>query len=308
MKKTKTTLRTTLGELTREQVGFILPHEHVFVDLRPMDVPGFGEADASDVKQLMVPYIEEAKAKGVSMMVDCGPLGVGRRVDIIKAVSKAAKLPIMVPTGIYREPWVPKWVYGASEMEIAEWMTRELTEGIENTGVKAGFIKLSAGDSGITDIERKILKAACISAKLVNAVIGSHTIHGEVVRNQLDIIEEMGYKADRFIWIHTHLERNFDIHLEMLRRGAWIEYDGISWEDDERFIELILKVINAGYIDQLLLSQDNGWYSPKTGLASKVRGYTYLGDIFIPKLKAAGVDEASIIKLTQINPFNAFAR
>jgi len=301
-------LITTFGKLKKEDVGLILPHEHIFVDLRDRSAVGFGQAEIEDVKSIMVPYVKAAKLKGVTLIIDCGPLGVGRRADIIKAVSEAAELPIMIPTGIYREPWVPDWAYEASELEIAKWMTKELVEGIDETNVKAGFIKLSASDDGITPVETKILRAACISAKPLDAIIGSHTIHGEVVRQQLDIIEEMGYKASRFIWIHTHLEKDFNLHLEMLRRGAWIEYDGISWGGDHRFIEYIHKVIEAGFINQLLISQDNGWFSPEKGLASDVRGYTYLIDDFLPKLRAAGIDETSIVKLTQINPFNAFGR
>jgi len=74
-----------------------------------------------------------------------------------------------------------------------------------------------------------------------NAVIGSHTIQGRVVREQLDIIEEVGYTPERFIWIHTQAEPDFDLHLEIARRGAWIEYDGIGGEEetDEDYLRLM---------------------------------------------------------------------
>ncbi|MGV3574098.1 MAG: hypothetical protein ACO1O4_03060 [Devosia sp.] len=39
-------LYTTLGALRAEQLGMILPHEHVFVDLRTPDQPGYAEASA----------------------------------------------------------------------------------------------------------------------------------------------------------------------------------------------------------------------------------------------------------------------
>jgi hypothetical protein len=55
--------------------------------------------------------------------------------------------------------------------------------------VQAGWIKLSAGDDGLTPTETKILRAAARAAKATGSVIGSHTIGGLVVRDQLDILD-----------------------------------------------------------------------------------------------------------------------
>src|SRR5215217_4463259 len=157
-------LHTTLGAFERHQLGMILPHEHVFVDLRTPDSPGYAEADAADVIALMGPQIEAAKARGVTALVECTTGGVGRRADIDLAVSKATGLPIVVPTGNYREPWIPAWVAEATESALEAWMLSELTEGMDDTGVLAGWIKLSAGDDGITPLEARILRAAARAA------------------------------------------------------------------------------------------------------------------------------------------------
>lgn len=306
-------LITTLGKRTKDQLGMILPHEHIFVDLRQGNPPGFAEAEPQDVINMMAPEIEKIKALGVTALVECSPIGVGRRADIDRAVSMAADFPVVVPTGIYREPWVPQWAHEATEDALHEWMLSELTDEIkvngEKTGVQAAWIKLSAGDDGITEVETKILKAAARAAKETNALIGSHTIRGRVVKDQLDIIEAQGYTAKRYIWIHTQADSDFDLHLEMARRGAWIEYDAIGADDwqDETFISLIQRVIEAGFQDQLLLSHDRGWYDPATPDRTPMP-YTYLSDTFLPKLREAGVDEATIQQMTHINPFNAFAR
>jgi phosphotriesterase-related protein len=204
----------------------ILPHEHIFVDLRTWDKPGYGEADTEDVIELMAPELEKARAAGVTALVECSPIGVGRRADILKAVSEAARFPLVVPTGIYREPWIPPWAHEASEDKLYEWMLGELSDAIEDTGVQAAWIKLSAGDNGITECETKILRAAARAAAVVNAVIGSHTRWGRVVHNQLDIIERAGYRPQRFIWIHA--QNDPDLNLEIAQRGAWIEYDAIA--------------------------------------------------------------------------------
>jgi phosphotriesterase-related protein len=303
-------LITTLGPKNADELEMILPHEHVFVDLRTWDQPGYAQAEAGDVIALMAPEIAKAQAVGVTAIGECSTVGVGRRADILKAVSEATHFPLVVPTGIYREPWVPDWAHAASEEELREWMVGELTGEIENSGVQAGWIKLSAGDDGLTECETKILRSAAAAGVATNTVIGSHTVQGRVVRDQLDIIEEVGYTPERFIWIHTQAEQDFDLHLEMARRGAWIGYDGIGGEEetDEDYLQRILRVLDAGLGHRLLLSHDRGWYDPALPGGGTPRPFTYISEQFLPKLRAAGVDEETVRQLTHTNPFLAFAR
>jgi phosphotriesterase-related protein len=303
-------LITTLGEKTLEDLGLILPHEHIFVDLGDIVVESYKHADVADVLSVMTPEIEKAKNAGVSALVECTPVGVGRRVDSIKALSQATHFPVVVPTGIYREPWIPVWAHEATQGKLESWMISELLSEIEGTGVQAAFIKLSAGDDGITDCETKILRAAASAGRMTNATIGSHTIRGRVVLKQLEIIEEEGYTPERFIWIHTQVESDLGFQREVAERGAWLEFDAIGSESfsDEYFIERILALLEAGFAEQILLSHDRGWYDPSKPKGGTQLPYTYLTETFLPKLKAAGVDDETIEQLTRVNPFGAFAR
>ncbi len=303
-------LITTLGPLAAESQGMILPHEHIFVDLGPIEASSYLSAEAEPVIALMAPEIEKLQAQGFTALVECTPAGIGRRADIVRAVSEAAGFPIVVPTGVYREPWIPAWVHQAGAAEIRDWMLGELTGQIEDSGVQAGWIKLSAGDDGMTECETKVLRAAAWAGKATNAVIGSHTIRGSVVQRQLAIVEKEGYSLDRFIWIHAHIEPDIEMHLEVARRGAWIEYDAIGADDlsDEFFIERILRVLDAGLEHRLLLSQDRGYYDPSQPGGGVPRPFTYLHERFLPKLRAAGVPQDTIQRLTCDNPFRAFAR
>lgn len=303
-------LITTLGPKTAAELGLILPHEHVFVDLRTGEPDGFAEADQEAVIATMAPEIERAQAAGVTALVECTPVGVGRRADLVAAVSRATQFPIVIATGIYREPWIPDWAHDASVEYLAAWMHGELTGTIEGSDVRATWIKLSAGDDGLTPTETKILRAAARAGAATNAVIGSHTIRGRVVRDQLDIIAAEGYTGERFIWIHAQAEEDFALHLEMARRGAWIEYDWIGLPeafDDDFYVDRIRRMLDAGFGDRLLLSQDRGWYDP-ADLDYVPKPFTYLTETFLPKLRAAGVDAATIRQITYDNPFRAFAR
>ncbi|RXT24000.1 esterase [Rhizobium leguminosarum] len=301
-------LRTTLGPKSKSELGMILPHEHVFVDLRTPDQPGYAEAVTEDVVRLMAPEIERIKKLGVTALVECSTGGVGRRADIDLAVSLATDFPIVVPTGNYREPWIPEWVRHASEKELEAWMLAELTEQIDETGFQAGWIKLSAGDDGMTVLETKILRAAARAAAQTDAVIGSHTIRGRVVMDQLDVIEAEGYRADRFISIHTQEEKDFAYNVAVAERGAWIEYDHVGRAGDDEVAELVIKALGAGCGDRLLLSHDRGWFDPALPMGGTPKPYTHLSTALLPELKRRGIDDGTLVRLTHDNPFEAFAR
>jgi phosphotriesterase-related protein len=301
-------LHTTLGPKRADELGMILPHEHIFVDLRTPDQPGYAEAEAADVVRLMAPEVEAARARGITAIVECSTGGVGRRADFDLAVSRATGMPIVVPTGNYREPWIPEWVKSASEAELEAFMQREMTEGIDGTPVLAAWIKLSAGDDGITRLEERILRAAARAAQRTGAVIGSHTIKGRVVLQQLDIIEAEGYRADRFISIHTQAEPDFGLNLAVAERGAWIEYDNIGWTKDAPLADRIARVLEAGKAAQLLLSHDAGWYDPAKPGGGTPKPFTHLSDVMLPLLRARGVTDETIRQLMVRNPFEAYAR
>jgi phosphotriesterase-related protein len=301
-------LHTTLGPLDRSALGVILPHEHVFVDLRTPDQPGYAQAEAADVVALMAPEIERIKALGITALVECSTGGVGRRADMDYAVSRATSFPIVVPTGNYREPWIPNWVRDASETQLRDWMLGELRDGFQDAPFQAGWIKLSAGDQGITPLEERILRAAAAAALETKAVIGSHTIKGRVVMDQLDIIEQVGGSPSRFISIHTQEEPDFELHKAVAARGAWIEYDHVGRADDPIVADMIVRALDAGLGPQLLLSHDRGWFDPALPGGGTPKPYTHLSEVLLPMLRSRGVSEATLRMLTHDNPFNAFAR
>ena len=99
------------------------------------------------------------------------------------------------------------------------------------------------------------------------------------------------------------------MHQRALERGAWIEYDAIGGRPDELFVDLIKQVFDLGYGHRLLLSQDVvGWRAGAPGGGNVAEGggarrrYAYLVTDFLPKLRAAGIDEATIRQLTMVNP------
>jgi phosphotriesterase-related protein len=98
------------------------------------------------------------------------------------------------------------------------------------------------------------------------------------------------------------------MHKAVAARGAWIEYDHLGREPDDKVVALILKALEAGLGNQLLLSHDRGWFDPALPGGGTPLPYTHLVDNILPRLRTAGVDDAMIVRLTETNPFEAFAR
>ena len=299
-------LFTTLGNKTIDELGFILPHEHIFADFVTDDD---ANAKSEDVVSVIAPYIQSAKANGLTALVDTTAIGGARRADILRDVSLATGLPIVVATGIFKEPHKRDWVNEYGEDGLIYWLITELMIGIDETDIVAGWIKLSVADDSVREHEKILLKAATQASIETGATIGSHTVSGQVALHELDIIEAAGGTPERFIWVHSQVESDFSFHLEVAKRGAWIEYDNIGVSpDDDTYINLILRMIDAGYTNQLLLSHDRGGYNPQMVNGGEIEPYTYLPNQFLPILCKHGVDEATLIQITHTNPFNAYAR
>lgn len=304
------TIITTRGPITASEAGLILPHEHIFTDLRGPTVAGYGEADAEEVERVMLPLLKAAKEHGAGVLVECTTIGVGRNVPIIARLATRSGLSIVVPTGVYgRAHFAPEACAKMSEDELADWMISEIRSGIGDTGVRAGFIKTAASENELKPLEEKFLRASGRAAKETGVVIASHTTKGDVAKRQADILQELGLPLHRFIWVHAQAEKDLEHHKALARRGVFIELDsvGSSEAGDARLAETIQQLKEAGFMDHILISQDAGWYNPGQPNGGTQRGYTSLIESFLPRLRQSGFSELEIRQLTRQNPARAFA-
>jgi phosphotriesterase-related protein len=305
-------IHTIKGALEIDSLGLILPHEHLFTDLRGPHVPGYAQAEPSAVVKVVEPYLAEAAAMGVTALVECSTVGVGRNLSVLGRLADASSIHIVAPTGVYREAYVPESLRETSEAELVELWTKELTQGIEGTSIRAGFIKIAMSDDGPTPVETRNLKAGAHASQNTGAVIASHTVGGRVAKQEMDVLEAAGLDLHRFIWVHAQTEPDLSILVGAARRGAYVELDsvGAPHQSQPQLIETALGLIEAGLIEHLLLSHDAGWYNPARpdGLPDEgYRGYTALVKDFIPALLQRGVSEEQVHQITVKNPAKAFA-
>ena len=299
---------TTQGPLFAEGLGVILPHEHIFTDLRGPTVSGYGQADPADVVRVMKPFLVEARQKGVGVLFECTGIGVGRNVSIIARVSQESGLPVVVPTGVYgRDNFAPPEHQRMAEDELTTLFAKELRDGIEGTGIKAGFIKIATGSTAMTALEEKFLRAAVRAASQTGAAVASHTPVSSNASRQVAILESID-PAVRLIWVHAQSENNRQVQRQLAAKGVYIEFDNLGWSPGQEgtVIAAIQELLAAGYGDRILLSHDAGWYQPGQPNGGSQKGFAYLIDSFIPKLRAAGVDDNAIRTITETNPIRAF--
>ena len=305
-KKSKKVIHTVTGTIDSDKLGLTLPHEHIMCDFIGADKVSRERYDADEVVTTMLPYLKELKEIGVKTLIDCTPAYLGRDPIVLARLSRLSGVTIVTNTGFYKEPYLPKFTWEISGHELAELWAKEITEGIEGTGIKAGFMKIAVNPGKLIPIQRKIVTAACRTHKLTGAAIASHTGSGVAALEELEILEREKVNPQEFIFVHADSEPDQKYHFEIARRGAWVEYDGIREDSAEKHIQLIRAMVEKGFEDNLLLSQDAGWYNVGEPRGGTIRGYAYLVKEFLPVLQKTGFSKDLINKLTITNPRRAF--
>lgn len=299
-------IHTVTGTINSQSMGLTLPHEHIMCDFIGADKVSRDRYNSDEIIETMIPYVQEIKDLGVRTFIDCTPAYIGRDPEILAAVSKAVGINIITNTGFYKEPYLPSYTWELSADELAERWTKEETVGIDGTGIKAGFIKIAVNPGSLIPVQKKIVTAACRTHKNTGLTIASHTGKGIAAVEQLDILDTEGVQSNKFIFVHAQSEPDIKFHFEVARRGGWVEYDGINEKSADQNIKLITAMVEKGYEDNILLSQDSGWYYVGEEKGGNIRGFAFLIREFLPMLEKKGFDRNLIDKFTIENPRRAF--
>lgn len=297
---------TVRGPISPTEMGICLPHEHVMVDFIGAELTTPERWQVADVVARMEPYLQALVAQGAESFVDCTPDYLGRDVEVLRQLSERIGLHILTNTGWYKMPCLPKRAFENSAEQIAgEWIA-EWHKGIGQSGIKPGFIKIAVNPGKLEEVQRKIVTAAAQTHLSSGLVVACHTGEAAAARESLDIVEAAKMNPARYIIVHADQIASFVDHVALFRRGAWLEYDALGTRPLASDVSLVKRALDAGYGDQILLSQDAGWYNVGQADGGQVRPFTGLLGEIIPALAQAGVDQATIAKLTVQNPARAF--
>jgi predicted metal-dependent phosphotriesterase family hydrolase len=301
---------TVTGPIDAQQLGLTLMHEHVLVDFIGADKVSRDRYNADEVFAIALPHLKRIRELGCRTFVDCTPNYLGRDASLLQRLSKASGLQIITNTGYYgalKHKYLPVHVERETPDQIAARWIAEFKRGVDGTTIKPGLIKIGVDAGALSPLNRKIVSAAAITHLQTGLTIGAHTVGGAAAMQEIDLIEQHGVSPEAFIWIHAQSEKNPQICVEAARRGCWVEFDGINSESIDRHVELVKVVNEAGLFDQILISQDAGWYYVGEPGGGKYRGYDLLFTEFVPALRKAGFSAKHIDQLLIHNPQRALA-
>ena len=301
-------IQTVNGEIVPGAGDVWLTHEHILVDFI-----GANQIDPlawkhDSVLAAVGPFLEPLADYNVKFFVDATPQYLGRDVALLRKISNLTGMRIITNTGLYgavNNKYLPRYTYEMSADELAQMWVGEFETGIDGTGVRPGFIKISvdARDT-LETVDAKLVQAAALTHLQTGLTIGSHTGPAKALWPQLDILEQFGVSPQAFIWIHAQNENDHHNYIKAAERGCWISLDGLGW-DIEGHIKKLEFAKNNDILNRILISHDAGWYDPQKERQA-IKGYTNIFEVLIPELSKRGFTPGEFDLLLNRNPAKAF--
>ena len=300
----KSEVMTALGPIPANQLGITLMHEHFTANLYR------ATADANHFLCDIPLAIREARRfrdAGGASVVDVTNRGLGRNPTLLRRVAQETGLHVIMGCGWYREPYYEEEVYTKTTNQIADEIVRDITEGVNGTGVKAGIIgEIGCHRHYILPAEERLFRAAARAHKQTGLTITTHAVRSPVGLDQLDLLQDETVDLRRVIVGHCDTYPDPQYHEAVARRGAYVEFDTIRGEsewDSQQRVECVEKLIDKGYLNQILLSHDVCMKSHLHAYGGE--GYDYLLTGFIPRLLERGLTQEQAQILLVENPRNA---
>lgn len=310
-------IMTVNGPVDQSRTGIFLEHEHVLVDFIGADSTGYHRWDRSEVIEKLTPLIIEAGKKGVTTIVECTPAYLGRDPLLLKELSTRTGMHLVTNTGYYgvrNNLYLPESFYSLDAKGLAALWTGEFADGIEDTDIRPGFIKISVDPSEpLSADHRKLVTAAALTHLETGLTVASHTGPDGPALEQLSILTENGVHPSAFIWVHAQ-GGTVEGNIEAAKAGAWISLDNIhspAGPDDtgqgspEWYAGRIDELRRNGFLDQVLISHDSGWYDPAKPEGGEINGFTDIFNYLVPALKARDFSDKEIEQILVTNPVNA---
>lgn len=255
-------VQTVTGVADANALGRTLIHEHVLVGFPGWDLdakaPPFQRAE---VMAQAVDQMQTLSGLGVGTFVDPCPMDLGRDVEFLAELSQRSGMRIVCTTGGYFEAEGITYTFRHLPVEeITAVYVKEITDGIGDTGIKAGAVKIATGAGRVSDYERKLVTAGARAARATGVPLISHTQGATCGHDQIDIVTGEGVPAERLVVGHSDGIDDPEYHRSLAARGAFVGFDrfGIAIiVPDEVRVRNVLKLARAGHTRRILLSHDS---------------------------------------------------
>ena len=310
-------IMTVNGPVNLSQTGVALTHEHILVDFISADSTGYFRWNKDSVLKKALPFVKEAREKGVKTFFDCSPAFLGRDPVILKRLSEETGVRFITNTGYYgfNNIHLPSDFNNLSSGQLAEIWIDEFKNGIDGTGIKPGFIKIAVDPAdSLPPKDVKLITAAALTHLSTGLTIASHTGPEKPALEQIEILKKKGVDPSAFIWVHAQ-QAPVEMNIEAAKAGTWISLDnvrnrpGIKANDPftiEWYANRIADLKNRGLLNKVLISHDSGWYDPAKPNGGSFNGFTDIFEYLLPVLKEKGFTQEDIDLILVKNPQEAF--
>ena len=333
---------TVVGPVDPEVLGQTIMHEHIFIDFQnPVARANISQATdmglhlspvslnvLSEVRFRRIPNrdnlyltdfgeaideVMEFKRHGGQTIVDVTSIGLGRDPHALQQVSQATGLSIVMGAGWYQKQFHPADMDSRTIEELTDVIVRDIVVGAQGTSVRSGIIgEVGINGNPLTANEMKSIRASARASRITGAAISFHVGgRGEEKFTVLEAVAEEGADLRRVIMGHSNsIADDLPFMKRLLERGVFIQFDTLGRPngrlggvDDGKVARGIVELIEAGYADRVLLSQDvcNKIHLKKYGGT----GFSYVLENFLPALRDLGVEEEDIHKMMVENPVRA---
>lgn len=310
-------IMTVDGPMSTDSLGVTLTHEHILVDFIGAESTGYFRWNRDSVIAKALPVVMKAKKAGVKTIFECTPEYLGRDPLLLKELSEKTGITFITNTGYYgyNNKYLPQSFRSTDINKLSDEWTGEFINGIDDTGIKPGFIKIGVNpDDSLLAGDRKIIAAAALTHLKTGLTIASHTGPEKPAFTQIQILKGFGVDPSAFIWVHAQ-RGTLESNIKAAKEGAWISLDNVrnrpNLKPGDRFsidwyADRIKELRDNSLTHRVLLSHDSGWYDPAKPGGGTINGYTDIFEYLIPALKMRGFTDSDIDQLLIKNPATAF--
>jgi phosphotriesterase-related protein len=259
------------------------------------------------------------KWEGGHSIVELSSVGMCRDPLGLARISRATGLNVIMGSGYYIGSSHPPELATMTEEEIAEEIVQDFMVGVADTGVRAGIIGEIGCSMPLEEGEKKSLRASAIAQQRTGAAITVHpSPSDDLVLEIVDTLDHAGADLSRTIICHIDLwTYSRDTCRRLADAGCYLEYDRFTTVpevyppfylrgrhltplSDIQKINDIVELIGEGYLEQILIAQDNCFKSQLVAYGGC--GYAHILRDVVPVMRVNGLSEEQIHVLMVQNP------
>lgn len=247
-------IKTVNGWINQDDITGCYVHEHLFTRATPLVVADNPNMAVDDISKIQTD-LEVFAALGGNCIVDVTTMDYGRDIGQLQELSRNSKVHIVATGGFNKGKFNRAFLEGKLVEDVADMIYEEVM--VPDGG--PGVLKIGTSLNEIHPWEYIGLKAISQVHIETGIPITTHTEKGTFAQEQLNLFKKHGIQAKDIILGHLDQNPDFDLHVELIKQGAFLGYDSIpkvKYNTKDRAIEFIVALAKMDLHTHILLSGD----------------------------------------------------